>query len=144
MILLDSDAPQSWEVLSPDQDYLISQAPPFHVPSDRQFSILSSGPIIPMSDFNSDNLLITDQPLLPPPAPPLPLPQPASGPPPLCRSEHLAAQRVSHTTTLLAEFSKVSHSHDLVPLSVSDWSLPVSQVLSAIADESLEPVPEMG
>ena len=45
-------------------------------------------------------------------------------------------------TALLAEFSKVSHSHDLVPLSISDRSLPVSQILSAIANGSLKLMPK--
>jgi hypothetical protein len=44
----------------------------------------------------------------------------------------------------LAEYSPLSHSHELLPVSVSDSSLPVDYVLSAIADGSLEPALDTG
>ena len=99
-----------------------------------------------LSDSNSNNLTPAS-PSLPVssfvPDPPLPvLDQLLPNPPALCQSECLTACRVSLTTMLLAEFSKISHSYKLVPLSISDHSLPLEHVLSAIADGSLEPVPE--
>ena len=132
-VLFDTDAPPSWETPSPDQ----SLVPPRSSPSSTT-SIPTSSPIIPIA-------LPSSTPITPLPLPPhVPTPEimPPPPPPPLTplhRSQRIAALNNSQATTLLAKYSPLRSSHDLLPLSVSDSSLSPDFVLSAFADGSLEP-----
>jgi transposase InsO family protein len=167
LVLLEPDAPPSWEVPSPNQSLIQSQERPSHATPSAPRFIPSSSPIIPTELPTSPSPsipiaspsspvihpipTITIPPINIPPAPPqnrlippiiIPPAPPESRLP--RRSKRLAERSLAPTTALLAEFSKVSHSHDIFPLSVEDTSLPVDYVLSAIADGSLEPVSDTG
>ena len=159
LVFLDPDAPPSWEVPSPDQSLIQPQEHTSHAtPSPPRF-IPSSSPILP-TDHSIDTSPLPPinhpidashlphvNPNLPAinvtPPPVVPQPQPPESRLPR-RSQRLANRSLGTATALLAEFSKVSHSHDLIPLSIEDPSLPLDQVLSAIADGSLEPVSDTG
>ena len=52
---------------------------------------------------------------------------------------YIADHSLPSTTALVAAYSKVSHLHKFLPLSLSDHSLSVDYVLSAFANSSLEP-----
>jgi hypothetical protein len=146
-LLLDPDAPPSWEVPSPNQTLIPPKSIPPLSPSSHPAFIPCSSPFIPI---NSPSTTITNSPAIPeppcqtppdpPPNPPnLPPPAPALPNPPLRRSHRLAARSLPPTTALLAKFSKVSDTHDLLPLSNPNPSLSVDYVLSALADGSFEP-----
>ena len=69
------------------------------------------------------------------PPPPPPPPPPAL----LCHSQRIAALNNSQAIALLAKYSLLHNSHNLLPLSVSDSSLFPDFVLSALADGLLKP-----
>jgi Reverse transcriptase (RNA-dependent DNA polymerase) len=155
-LLLEPDAPPSWEVPSPDQTLLLLSSST--EPSSHHSFIPCSSPIIPtvhtpsaidppaapIASHQAPNDL-PPQPLDNASDPPTP---PRQNPPitciPIRRSERIAARSLPPTTALLAEFSKISHLHDLLPLSNPDPSLPIDYVLSALADGSLEPSIDTG
>jgi len=149
-VLLNPDAPPSWEVPLPEQNFLPPK-PRSSSPAQDRRPIPCSSPIIPVTYSDP---ISTSAPTVPPqlasvPSQPAdaPLPQPVALPPvqpPICHSEHLAARSHPLATALLTRYSKVSHLHDLLPLSISDQPLPVKEVLAALANGSLKPIPDVG
>ena len=143
-VLLKPDAPPSWESLSPDlalsNSPLSSKLPPSDSSSLFIPVIHSSPSDISHSPSPNEPLSLSSQPI------PIPVPVPAVPPlpPPLHHSQHPAALNNAQATALLTTYSPLHRSHDLVPLSVSDPSLPLDFVLSALADGSLTPIPDTG
>jgi hypothetical protein len=122
-LLLEPDAPPSWEVPTPELTATPSHTP--SVPSSRARSshnsaIPCSSPIIPTFDLPSTPLTSIPPATLPPssiiPPPPTPIP-PVQPQTQLRRSNRLA--KLPPTTALLAEFSKLADTHDLLPLSAA-------------------------
>jgi transposase InsO family protein len=139
-LLHDPDAPPTWDTPSPNQNSLPS--PP---PSNSPPFIPTSSPFIPIDHFPSNQTATSSTSHIhQSPVDPLPPPQPVPDPPAPHRSQRIAARSQTPARALLAEFSKVSHSHELLPLAVPDLSLSPEFVLSAIADGSMEPSIDTG
>jgi hypothetical protein len=146
-LLLNPNAPLSWKSPSPNQNLLPPKIQPFDSTSPSPQFIPSSPPIIPVNLFPFDQADLLPPAQSTPDAIPLnqpPVNQPAVNPPPLRHSHSLAALSQPSATALLTEFAKVSHSHELLPLSIEDSTLSPDYVLSTIADSSLEPAIDTG
>ena len=135
-VLLEPNAPPSWETSSPDPLPIRSTPSPT--------SLSDSSPFLPITFTSSPSVpshsASIETPLLPPPNDPPPV-APPPPPAPLRRSQRIASLH-NCASALLTEFSPLRGSHELLPLSVDDPSLPVDIILSAIADGSLEPALE--
>jgi transposase InsO family protein len=147
-VLFEPDAPPTWDAPGPNgTSHPISsshQTSSLTIPTSGPFtpspfpdmdpptpSIPSPPPESCLTMPLSNNNTLPPSTLTPaPPTPPVTLPR---------RSSRLAGKQLEHATALLASYTPLSTSHDLIPLSVPDDSPSVDHVLSAIADGSLEP-----
>ena len=124
-ISIDSNAPPSWDLPRSDQHSfpLISSENNLRHMSIPSFKpifplhVFDSNPTPPTSDTASDIHLVLSSPNLH-----------ASNPPPLCCSSYLKNLH-PNTTALLAKFLPLSHSYNLLPLSVADPSLSINLIL---------------
>src|SRR5713226_6106841 len=158
---LDANALPSWETPSPDLTSLSLRSDPSDTYLGTPASILSHAPFLPTFPPESESPSVAPSPVDPPPNPSLPLPSsssssphptpdtsqvpaapPAPDTPAPWRSERIATHEQAHASALLAQFSPVSQSHDLLPISIADLSWSLQYVLSAIASGSLEPTIE--
>src|SRR5260370_41799690 len=160
-VTLDADALPSWETPLPDLTSLSLNYDPSDPYPGTPASILSPAPFLPTFPPESESPSVAPSPVNPPPIPSLPLPSsssssphptpdtsqvpaapPAPDTPAPRRSERIAACEQAHASALLVQFSPVSQSHDLLPISIADLSWSPQYVLSAIATGSLAPTIE--
>ena len=143
-LLHDPNALPSWEVPSPDQLIIPFQSSSSSIPSHDMpnDSIL---PFIPTTSPLHSDTTLPPTPIPQPPQPPITPPDPltAMAPPALRCSNRIAAQSHQNTTALLAEYSPLWDSHELIHLSINTAFLlnvsDVHSVTSELADGSLKP-----
>ena len=116
-MLFEPNAAPSWDAPGPSPPLTSSEILPKH------YTITSSSPFIPDTSSDSSNALDTpiclpvpcNNPIIPK-LPPDPVPLPPR------HSECLAAKLHHNASTLLASFSPLLHSHNLIPLSIPNSS----------------------